>query len=122
MSSFRPSEDRERPALGARQGPGRSPSHPQLLRVRKGALAALAAVAAAALLSACNVPWTAPESTVKLPTPTTPALTPVPGGPGTQTVVNPQAFHTQSPGRAIPARNVSGNSGPPSTGATHNYY
>ena len=122
MSSFRQSEDRARPALGARQGPGRAPSRPRLPHLRKGVLATVGALAAASLLSACNVPWTAPESTVKLPTPTTPALTPVPGGPGTQTVVNPQAFHTQSPGRAIPARNVSGNSGPPSTQVNHNYY
>ena len=122
MSVHRPSEHPARPRLGQRLGsaPTSPDRHPG--RARRSVLTALAVVGAATLLAACGNPWTAPESTVREPTTTTPALTPVPGGGGSLTVTNPLAYQTQSPGRAVPAQNTSGNSGQGSHQVNHNYY
>ncbi len=102
MPSRRPSEPPARPTSGQSR-PAR-----RLLR-RVGVVAGL--LAGATMLGACNLPWTAPESTVPTPTTSTPALAPVPGGGGSLVVVNPLAYQVQSPGRDIPGVSHSRSSG-----------
>jgi hypothetical protein len=123
MSSHRLSETAVRSRLGSsRLDSAQNPPAARRVRLRRILLGAIGLLGAATLLAACGDPWTAPESTVREPTTTTPALTPVPGGGGSLTVTNPLAFQTQSPGRAIPAQNNSRINRPVSHRANHNYY
>lgn len=122
MSSHRLPVRAARPQLGDERTAPVSSASTLPARARKGALGVLVVAGAATMLAACGAPWTAPASTIREPTTTTPALTPVPGGGGSLTVVNPLAYQTQSPGRAVPSRNNSANSGQVSGQANHNDY
>lgn len=123
MSSHRLTERPARPRLGSnRLGSVPTPPAAPRARLRPILLGAVGLLGAATLLAACGDPWTAPESTVREPTTTTPALTPVPGGGGSLSITNPLAYQTESPGRAIPAQNNSGSSRKGSHRANHNYY
>lgn len=123
MSSRRLSESPSRLRSGReRLVPAPIPPGAHRGRLRRGVLGTVGLLGAAALLAACGDPWTAPESTIRSPTTTTPALTPVPGGGGSLTITDPQAFQVESPGRAVPAQNNTANSGQGPHQANHNYY